>query len=336
VKRRIAVGFAFAALLLVALVSAVGSQDLLAELSRADYRLLGLGVVSGALALACRERVWDRFLSLVDDSFSSIQIALLFLTALFVKYITPYGQIATEPFVAYLVSRDEELAYEDGLAGVLSADLLNYVPYYTFGFLALGVLVIDDALGEGLFNQFVGFGVLFAALATIVALVVRRPDLVYTVVLRTTGLVRRAVGRFSSRFDESLAPDAVRERLDGFYETVETITADRQTLVVSAAYAHLGMVFLMLPMYLGAVSLGYSLSFSVVALAVALGKLGSVVPAPGGTGGVEAMITAVLTTIGPLGPAAALTVALIYRACTYWLTIVLGGAAATVLFVRRS
>lgn len=95
------------------------------------------------------------------------------------------------------------------------------------------------------------------------------------------------------------------------------------------------MVFLVLPVYVGAASLGYQLSLSVVALAVAFGKLGSAVPAPGGTGGVEAMVTAVLTTFGGLSPAAALTVALIYRACTYWLTIGVDGAAAGVLLLRE-
>jgi glycosyltransferase 2 family protein len=336
VKRRIALGFAFAALLLVALISAVGSQDLLAELSRADSRILALGVVSGALALTCRGQVWIRFLSLVDNALARSQIGVLFLTAMFVKYVTPYGQIATEPFVAYLVSRDERMAYEDGLAGVLSADLLNYVPYYTFGFTALGLLVLDDAVGDGLADQFVAFGALFLTVATLVVLVVRRPDYVYPVVVGVTSVFRGLVGRFTGRFDDSLAPETVRERLDGFYETVETITADRRTLLVATVYAHLGMGFLMLPVYLGATALGYSLSFAVVALAVALGKLGSVVPAPGGTGGVEAMITAVLTTVGGLEPAAALTIALIYRACTYWLTIGVGGTAAAVLLARKS
>ncbi|MFC4437414.1 MULTISPECIES: lysylphosphatidylglycerol synthase transmembrane domain-containing protein [Natrialbaceae] len=334
-KRRIAVGFTFAVFLLVVLISVVGSQDLLAELSRADYRLLTFGVLSGLLALTFRGLVWEQFLSLIDEGLSRGQIAGLFLTAMFVKYVTPYGQIATEPFVAYLVSRDEEMAYEDGLASVLSADLLNYAPYYTFGFAALGLIVADDALGDGLINQFVAFGVLFLVIATVVVLVVRQPELVYSLVVGVANVVRRLIGRFTTRFDDRLAAESVRSRLEGFYATVGTITADRRTVVVAAAYAHLGMAFLMLPVYVGAASLGYQLPLSVVALAVAFGKLGSAVPAPGGTGGVEAMVTAVLTTLGGLSPAAALTVALIYRACTYWLTIGVGGAAAGVLLLRE-
>jgi glycosyltransferase 2 family protein len=335
-KRRIGVGFVFAVFLLAILIHTVGSEDLLAELFSANPATLALGVLSGLLALTFRGVVWEQFLSLVDEGLSRTQIGGLFLTAMFLKYITPYGQIATEPLVAYLVSKDESMAYEDGLASVLSADLLNYVPYYTFGFVAFGLLTVGDALGDGLIDQFVAFGALFFTLVGIVALVVYRPSIVYAVVVGLTSLVRRLVGRFTSRFDDPLAPESVRDRLDGFYRTVETISADRRTLLIAVVAAHLGMVFLMLPVYIGAIALGYQLPFAVVAVAVAFGKLGSVVPAPGGTGGVEAMVTATLTTLGGLEPAAALTIALIYRLCTYWLTVTVGGAAAGFLLTGES
>ncbi|SDK20563.1 lysylphosphatidylglycerol synthase transmembrane domain-containing protein [Natronorubrum texcoconense] len=334
-KRRIALGFVFAVALLALLVRAVGSQDIVAELSKANLRLLGLGVLSGLLALTFRGLVWDRFVSLVDDTMPRSRIAGIFLTAMFVKYATPYGQLATEPFVAYLVSRDGEMAYEDGLASIISADLLNYIPYYTFGFLALGMIAAGGAIGTGMSTQLAAFGVLFVVVASLVFVGVRRPIVVYRLVLGIAGVGRRIVGRFTDRFDQQLSAGAVRSRLDGFYTTVETITADKRTLVIASVYAHLGMAFLMLPVYIGAIALGYHLTLPVVAIVVALGKLGSVVPSPGGTGGVEAVVTAGLTTLGSLEPAAALTVALIYRLSTYWLTIGIGGISAAGLFVRK-
>lgn len=334
VKRRIALGFGVAVLLLVLLISAVGSQDILVELSKADSRVLGLGLLSGSLALTFRGLVWARFITLIDGTMTRKQIAGVFLTSIFLKYATPYGQLATEPFVAYLVSRDGEMAYEDGLASIVSADLLNYIPYYTFGFLALGMIATDDAFGNGMGVQFAAFGALFVVVAALVYIAVRRPAVVYRLVLGSTGLSRHAVGRFTDRFDETFSASAVRSRLDGFYTTIETITADKRTLVIASVYAHLGMGFLMLPVYIGAIALGYQLTLPVVAIVVALGKLGSIVPAPGGTGGVEAIVTAGLTTLGPLDPAAALTVALIYRACTYWLAISIGGLSAAGLLVR--
>lgn len=334
-KRRIALGSAVAVLLLALLIHAVGGEDILTELSKADYRLLGLGFLSGALALTFRGLVWGRFIALIDETMSHRRIAGVFLTAMFIKYVTPYGQLATEPFVAYLVSRDGEMAYEDGLASIVSADLLNYIPYYTFGFLALGLIATGDALGDGMLVQFVAFAGLFVVVASLVYVAVRQPGVVYRLVLGLAATGRRVVGQFTARFDEPLSHEAVRGRLDGFYATVDTITTDKRTLVIATVYAHLGMAFLMLPIYIGAIALGYQLALPVVAIVVALGKLGSVVPAPGGTGGVEAIVTAGLTTLGGLEPAAALTVALIYRVCTYWLTMGIGGLATAVLVVSK-
>ncbi|ELY62130.1 lysylphosphatidylglycerol synthase transmembrane domain-containing protein [Natronolimnohabitans innermongolicus] len=335
-KRRIALGFVLAVVLLALLVSAVGSRDVAAELGRADYRVLGLGVLSGLLALTFRGLVWDRFVSLIDTTMARKRIGQIFLTAMFLKYVTPYGQLAAEPFVAYLVSSDGEMAYEDGLASIVSADLLNYIPYYTFGFLALGMIAVGGALGDGMVLQFAAFAGLFVVVATAVYVVVRQPAVIYRLVLGIATAVRRVLGRFSDRFDEQLSPAAVRTRLDGFYGSVETITADKRTLLIATVYAHLGMAFLMLPVYLGAVALGYRLALPVAAIVVALGKLGTIVPAPGGTGGVEAIVTAGLTTLGQLEPAAALTVALIYRLSTYWLTISVGGLSAVSLLFQNA
>jgi len=336
VKRRIALGFAVAILLLAALIRFVGSQDILTELSTADLRILGLGLLSGMLMLLFRGLVWDRFIRVIDRSMPRRQIARVFLTAMFLKYITPYGQLATEPFVAYLVSTDAEMEYENGLASVLSADLLNYVPYYTFGFIALGLIAIGGSVGDGMVGQFLAFGGLFVVLASVVIVVVRRPGIIYKLVLSVAVAVRRLVGTFTNRFDDRLAPAAIRSRLDGFYTSVDTISADRRTLVIATLYAHLGMVCLMLPVYLGAMALDYHVALPVVAVVVALGKLGSVVPAPGGTGGVETIVTAGLTTLGGLEPAAALTIALVYRLSTYWLTIALGGVSASVALLHKA
>ncbi|SDQ93086.1 lysylphosphatidylglycerol synthase transmembrane domain-containing protein [Natronobacterium texcoconense] len=334
-KGRIAFGFAVAVALLAILVHVVGGRQFLEAVSTIDRQVLALGVLSGVLSLTFRGVVWQQFISLIDDVMPRQRIATVFLTAMFVKYVTPYGQLASEPFVAYLVSQGGEMAFEDGLASILSADLLNYVPYYTFGFLAVGMIAAGGTLGSGMFNQLVAFAGLFLVLVSVVFVVVRRPGIVYSVVLTVTGTIRGFVGRFTDRFDDPLAPDTVHSRLEGFYTTIETIAADKSVLIVAVVSAHLGMVFLMLPVYIGGMALGYQLAIPVVVLVVALGKLGSVVPAPGGTGGVEAIVTAGLTALAGIEPAAALTIALIYRACTYWLTIGIGGLSAAGLFASE-
>ena len=334
-RRRIALGFGLAIVLLLLLITVVGSADVLEELLAADRSLLGLGIASGVLSLTFRGLVWRQFLLVVDETMTRGHVGSVFLTAMFLKYVTPYGQIATEPVVAYIVSSDAEMAYEDGFAGILSADVLNYVPYYTFGLAALAFVVAIGALGEGMGTQLLAFAGFFVVLVTLVYVVLRRPSVVYRIVLSVAGLARWVLVRVSDAVDERLEPAAVRERLDNFYFSIESITTDRRSLVLAVVYAHVAMVFLMLPVYLGALALGQEVALPIVAIVVALGKLGAVVPSPGGTGGVEAMVTVGLSTLGSIDPAAAFTIALIYRASTYWLTIGIGGVAGFFLLVRQ-
>ncbi|WP_290812405.1 YbhN family protein [Halovivax sp.] len=334
-KRRIALGFLIAAVLLALLVTLVGREQVFEDLSGANPTVVALGLGSGALMLVFRGLVWVQFLRTIDASITRRHVYGIFFSAMFVKYVTPYGQVATEPFVAYIASRDAEMAYEDGLAGVLSADVLNYVPYYSFGFLAIGWTIANGAVGADIQSYLIAFSGVFLALITLSFVVVKRPGVIYRIVLGTVSVVQRPVSRVAGGFAAKLSPAAVRERLDGFYRSVDVIAADRKLLVVSTLYAHVGMVFLMLPIYLGGQALGYDIAVSVVVLAAALGKLGAFVPAPGGLGGVEGFVTGALVILGSLSPSAAFSIALIYRVCTYWLTIFVGGMGAFALVLRR-
>ncbi|WP_254863199.1 lysylphosphatidylglycerol synthase transmembrane domain-containing protein [Halovivax gelatinilyticus] len=334
-KRRIVLGFLIATILLTTLIVLVGHEEVAADLAGADPLLLGISVCSGVLALTFRGMVWGQFLRTIDETMSGVHVAGVFLSAMFIKYVTPYGQVATEPFVAYLVARDADMAYEDGLAGILSADVFNYIPYYTFGFIAIGWIVFSGTLGADILNYIFAFVGLFVTLSVLAYVVVRQPVIVYRLVLGVAGLVRGPVDRLTTEFGEKLSPAAVRDRLDNFYQSIDLLATDRRIVAYGALYAHLGMLFLMLPVYFGGLALGHELALPVVVIAVAFGKLGSFVPAPGGLGGVEGFVTASLMLLGSLEPAAALSVALIYRVSTYWLTIVVGGVGTFAFVVRR-
>ena len=334
-KRRIALGFLIAAILLGVLLSLVGHEDVATDLAAADPVFLAMSFGAGLLALTFRGLVWTQFLRAIDERMSYVYVAGVFLSAMFIKYVTPYGQVATEPFVAYLVARDADMAYEDGFAGILSADVLNYLPYYTFGFAAAVWIIFAGAFGADIQNYLLAFISMFGMLVGLTYVVLRRQRIVYVVILRLVSVIESPLGRIRSNYAKHLSPEAVRDRLDNFYYSIAIIATDRRMMVVSAAYAHLGMAFLMAPVYLGGRALGYEIALPIVILAVALGKLGMFVPAPGGLGGVEGFVTATLVILASMSPSAAFSVALIYRVSTYWLTIVVGGTGSLLFVLRR-
>ena len=334
-KRRIALGFLIAAVLLGVLLSLVGHEDVATDLAAADPVFLAMSFGAGILALTFRGLVWTQFLRAIDERMTFIYVVGVFLSAMFIKYVTPYGQVATEPFVAYLVARDANMAYEDGFAGILSADVLNYLPYYTFGFGAAVWIIFAGAFGADIQNYLLAFISMFGMLIGLTYVVLRKQRIVYLVILRLVSAIESPIGRIRSSYTKHLSPEAVRDRLDNFYYSIGIIATDRRMMVVSAVYAHLGMAFLMAPVYLGGRALGYEIALPIVVLAVALGKLGTFVPAPGGLGGVEGFVTATLVILASMSPSAAFSVALIYRVSTYWLTIVVGGTGSLLFVLRR-
>lgn len=333
-KKRIVLGFLLAVAVLGLLVRSVGTQAVIAEAATADLRLFALGFLSTALSLTFRGGVWIRLLGMVDAAFDRLRIATVFLAAMFLKYVTPYGQVTTEPLVAYVVSGYSDMEYEDGFAGIVVADFLNYIPYYTLGGGGLIVLVLTASVDPDLWTYLLALGGLIGVVLALAIVVLYRRSLITTVAVRGAGGVRFTAGRFSERVRRLFAATHVRERVGGFYETVDLLAADRRAVLVAFVLAHVGMVFLIAPVYLTALALGYHVSFAVVALVVAISKLGALVPTPGGLGGIEATIAAALILVAGLDPAVAVAITLLYRVCTYWFTVAVGGLTAAGLLIR--
>ena len=334
-KRRIVAGLIVAVVVFAVLITFVGRGDVARQLALTDPRVVALGALFGASALLFRSLVWVKFIGSVDTTMTWHRIIPLYLVAMFVKYSTPYGQVATEPFVAYLVSRDGEMDYEGGLAGILSADLLNYVPYYTFGLTAAVLIALGGALGPDLRGHVFAFIGLFLVIAMATYVVAFREHVMRRLVFGGLAVLDATIGRLSSRISRRLQGEQVDHRIGTFYGAVGDIRKDRSSLLWGTTFAHLGMIGLMAPMYIATVGFGYEIEISVVVLVVALGKLGSIIPAPGGLGGVETTATLAITVLTSIDAAAALAIVLIWRACTYWLTLGVGGIA-TIGFTFRA
>lgn len=333
-KRRVALGFLLAIAVLAVLVYAVGSDAVLAELEGANLQIFALGFLSTSMSLVLRGTVWTRLLSLVDVTFSRFRIGAVFLAAMFLRYVTPYGQVTTEPLVAYVVSSYSAMEYEDGLAGIVVADFLNYAPYYTLGSVGLAYLLFTASVDPDLWSYLLALGGFVGVIVLVVVIVLYRRWIVFEAAVWLSDAVRFTAGRFSERIARLFDTAHVRSRVAGFYETVDFLAADRRAVVGAVIFAHVGMVFLMAPVYLTALALGYYVSFPVVLLVVAISKLGALTPTPGGLGGIEATIAVALTIIGGLDPAAAVAVTLLYRVCTYWFTIAVGGVTAAGILIQ--
>lgn len=329
--KRVLVGFAAALMVLSTFVYFVGAHDVAGALARANLPVFALAILSSFLALVCWGMVWNRVLSVVDHSVSRIKIGMIFLSGMFANFITPFGQVGGEPFIALVLTKYSDIDYERALAAIIAADVINLIPFFSYGLLGFTYFVLTNSLNETLETFVAAFVLAFVLSGVLLWTVWNRRGGVERVVVAVTGGLRATVGRFSETAHELLEPDAVRLRVEEFFNMLDFIWDHRRKMVYAVVLSHVGWFFTIVPLYIAAVALGLDVPFMYVLFIVPLGSIAGYLPLPGGLGSVEVMLAAVIVSVTSLGLPAATATAILYRIAVYWFTLLIGGLSLSYL-----
>ncbi|RNJ25531.1 lysylphosphatidylglycerol synthase transmembrane domain-containing protein [Halosegnis longus] len=324
---KILAGFAVAGIVLYFVASQFGLSEVVDTLAGADLRWLAVGCLSTTLCLVLWGKAWHVVLGVAGIEVPFRKLVGTYFAATFANYVTPLGQAGGEPFIAYVLSRDTEASYEESLASVVTADLLNLLPFFSFSAIGLSVLLAQSSLPGA--AQSLAWGLLAMAVGVpvLVGLAWRYRERVRGGVLRLV----RPVTRITSR----LSVDGVARRIDELYESFGRIAQDRRALVVAVVFAYAGWVFFALPLYFAGKTLAVpGIDPLLVLFVVPASTLAGLTPSPGGTGGVELALVALLVALTPVSNAVALSIALVYRVMSYWFALVVGGLAAVGVVAR--
>jgi uncharacterized protein (TIRG00374 family) len=323
---KILVGFAVAGLLVYLLGWVVGWEATIERLARADLRWLAVACLSTAVGLALWGKAWQVVLRELGIGVPYRKLVTTYFAATFANYVTPLGQAGGEPFIAYVLARDTSADYEQSLASVVTADLLNLLPFFNFAAVGLGYLLVRSQLVGAAQNVAIGL----AAMAVGVPLAV-------VVGWRHRGAVERALLRLAApvaartdRFDL----EGLRGRIDRFYEAVGQIAGNRRRLAYALLFSYAGWVCFALPLYFAGLTLGVDIGLLLVLFVVPASTVAGMVPTPGGLAAVEGALVALLVGLTALGAADALAVATIYRLASYWFALLVGGVATLVVIYR--
>jgi uncharacterized protein (TIRG00374 family) len=320
------VGFAIAGLLLYLLGSVVGWREIIDALADADPLWVAVACLSTLLYLLAWTKTWEVVLTAGAISVSYPRLVPTFFAATFANYTTPFGQAGGEPFIAYVLATDTEASYEQALASVSTADLLNLFPFFSFAGLGLAALVLTGEIPPGTRPLVIGLAAIAVGVPLIVLVGWYRRDLIEGAIVWVTGPVVRRTERFTVA--------GVRERVDGFYDQLGRIASDPRELIVAVTFSFVGWVFFALPLYFAALALSLPLDPFLVVFLVPASSLAGITPTPGGLGGVEAALVALVVALTPIaaGPAAALAIA--YRATSYWFALTVCGPMALYVTAR--
>jgi len=308
---------AFAAIFLF-----VDLSEVLTVIRESDRRYVSILFVSMTAAILMRGYVYVRLLSLVGFDGGMRRGLWLFLVYTVFRYTLPYAMAGTQTVLAYLSSRNERVDVEHAFGAVLIADILVYVPHFTLG--AAGILTYSGTVPDG---TLLSTGLLVGGLVAVLCVGYYQRWVVYRIFERLTGGVNAVLSRVGGR-----TPDiGGSSRVSSFYESIDRISASRRATASGVLFGHLGMLFLMLPLTVAGYAVGVTIPVGLAAGIVMTTKFSGVLPTPGGVGGIEAIMIAMLVTVGDVGGATATAVTLLYRLSTYWYLILLGGVAAAPL-----
>ncbi|RQG95783.1 lysylphosphatidylglycerol synthase transmembrane domain-containing protein [Natrarchaeobius chitinivorans] len=328
---RVVAALLIAVALLGVLVVVTGLEEVYRTAAKTNLTVYAAGFALMTGCLVIRGRIWFRLLDAVGYDGAFPPILGVYLFARFAKYVAPYGQFAAPPGIAYVIEHRTGIDYEDGLAAVLASIVVNYLPYFTFGSVGFLFLLAGWTVTETILTYLAAFFAATGSLLIGVALVWYRRDAVKAITAAALSPIHRAVTILRPASARLFDPEHVLDRFDDFYGAVDLISTDRTSIVIVLAYSHAAWFLFALPLYVTALSIGADVSLTVVIVAVALSKIGFLVPTPGGLGGVEAVVAVVLSILAPVSGATAITVAILYRVVAYWFPVVIGGVAGIVL-----
>jgi len=325
---QIVLGFGIAGIVLYLLVDFVGTTAVLDRLAGTDLRWLAMGCLSTLLCLTAWGKAWQIVLDVAGVEESFRRLVVTYYAATFANYVTPLGQAGGEPFIAYVLSRDTDASYEDALASVVTADLLNLLPFVTFSGVGFAALLYQSTLPEvleplaiGLFGVALGVPVL-AAVGWRYRLSLGR------VVIRAATPILRHTPRFTV--------EGLRGRLRELNEAFQRIAQDRTALVKAMTFSYVGWVFFALPLYFVGLAIGdATIPLLLVFFIVPASTLGGMVPSPGGSGAVEAFLVVLIVALTPIADDGATAISILYRVASYFFALGIGGAAALYV-VRRN
>ena len=332
--RATAAGFLGAVAALGIIAHVVGVGDLLFALSLARLDVVAALVAMAAVWLVAWALALRTVLAALGAAVSPWRASVVYAGVLFANNVTPFGQAGGEPVSALIVAESAGTEYETALAAVASADSLNVVPSTALGLAGVAYLSVTAAVGDRLRVAGAAVGALAVALPAAGYIAWRARARLEAAAVAAFMPAAWVVGRTVPRL-EAPTRDAVATRVDGFFRAIEVVGTDRRTLGVALGFSTLGWLAQAAALWLSLYAVGVVSPVAAVLVAVPVGAIAGVTPLPGGLGGVEAVLIALLVPLAGVTAATAAAAVFLHRGAIYWLPTLLGGGVAAAIGADR-
>ena len=319
--------FGTSTIFVAALIHLAGAEKFINALSQANLVFLIPAIIFGTSKFLVWSFTWYRVFQKTGIEANYIESVKLQSAGSFLNSITPLGQAGGEPLMAYIVSSNKDASYEKALSSVISADILNIIPPFTFVFGGAAYILffhsVTSLIVQAVYIALVVllFGGLFVYLLWFEAGRIER------LVLKTVETVSNKLGR-----GEKLV-EKFESRLENFEKSIGKMGEDPVYLVKTVLILHIGFVLEVASLALVFMSLGITPLLSYLYFILPVADIANTSPTPGGAGTYEAAIAALIVAVseavtgfagGPIAFHTALLIGILYRLSTYWPGLLIG------------
>lgn len=310
--------FGVATLIIAAMIYFADINEFIAQIQRADKLLFLAAVVCGLLPIPVWTNSWYQLINHMGEDISFYESLKLFTSGLFMNSITPLGQFGGEPFMAYIIENNTDIDYEESLSAVISADIINSIPIFTFVIGGSAIMILFQSLDQ-LFMEVLYIAIIITVLGGSLAyLLWFKSGYIESKLLsaaeKTTALIGRGHG-----YVESL-----EERLETLENAFKTVGEEPRDLLKMSIIAHSFFVFQVLSLYLVMASVGVEADLTMLYFVLPMASLANFSPTPGGSGAYEAVMATILSTLLGLPGSQAITIGILYRFTTFWPGLIIG------------
>ncbi|MFB6193128.1 MAG: lysylphosphatidylglycerol synthase transmembrane domain-containing protein [Candidatus Nanohaloarchaea archaeon] len=318
--------FGISTSILLALVILADANKFIAAVQQANGYYLVAAFILGMIPFFIFSYTWHSFLNKMGADTSYWETYKLFMAGNFMNSVTPLGQFGGEPFMAYVIKNNTPLSYEEGFSAVLSSDIINAVPTFTFIFGGAAFLLLFGSLNDIIIQTLYASIIIILIGGTLAYLLWFKSGTIENRIIRGLRKAANTIGRGEAYVDN------LEQKMENVQEAFNRIGEEPRHLLKTAIIAHTYFILQVFSLYLLLASLGYHPDFTPLYFILPLASLANFSPTPGGSGAYEAALATIITVmpaaIFPQIPfATALAAGILFRLCSYWPGLLIGYTA---------
>lgn len=310
--------FGVATLIIAVMIYFADINQFIAQIQRADKVLFLAAILCGLLAIPVWTNSWHQLINHMGEDLSFYESLRLFASGLFMNSVTPLGQFGGEPFMAYIIEDNTSIDYEESLSAVISADIINSIPIFTFVIGGSVLMLLFNSLNQ-LFMEILYIAIIITVLGGSLAyLLWFKSGYIEKRVLSVAHKITVLLGRGEKYVD------ILEERLQTLENAFKTVGEEPGELLKMSIIAHSFFIFQVLSLYLVMASVGVQADFTPLYFVLPMASLANFSPTPGGSGAYEAVMATILSALLGIPGSQAITIGILYRFTTFWPGLVIG------------